>query len=94
MGWCLRVSSRKRSPDAGFIDDILVDVVCFVDDIRGMNRIDFLHTRALSMAGTFRKTEGSLVGVLMELDAGNGFLALSYPSCFEYCRVALALSDE
>ena len=52
-----------------------------------------LHDKAVALAKTYRRTEGELLEVLMELDRSRYYLELGHGSLFEYITQGLGLSE-
>jgi len=58
-----------------------------------MNINQPLHQRAVSLARQYRRLEGQLVEVLQRIDSKKVYLKLGYGSMFDYCRLALFLTE-
>ena len=52
-----------------------------------------LHTKAKALAKTFKTSEQELLGVLMEMQEKNLFLALKYKHLFDYVERGLELGE-
>ena len=52
-----------------------------------------LHQQALQKAKEYKKSEGALLEILMQIDKHKAYLKLGYPSLHVYCTKALNLTD-
>jgi hypothetical protein len=58
-----------------------------------MTRFDLLHEKALSLAKQYQLAQSKLLDVLQEIDNLKAFRHLGFGSLWDYCRLALKLSE-